>query len=159
MHAVARVAAPPHLPARVTDLAPSPVQAQRVADDAVPPPASPPTAGYLPAHELDWPALPRSAPDTTALDGQSLSGLPLILRLFIDARGRVTAVEPLTLADDDRATWPVLRAMFLATAYSPGRRHGHDVASTLDLALGVEHAPADDTTALTPVAWQHAAAH
>lgn len=158
-HAVARVAAQPHITARLTDLAPPPALAQRVVDDTAPPPASPPAAGYLPARELDWPALPRSAPDTTALDGQFLSGLPLTLRLFINAHGHVTAVEPLTLADDDRAAWPALRAMFLATAYSPGRRHGHDVASTLDLALGVEHARADDTAAPAPVTWQHAAAH
>lgn len=158
VHAVTRVAAQPPVPAQVVDLPPPLAQARRVADETTHPPASPPAAGYLPARELDWPALPRSAPDTTVLDGQSLSGLPLSLRLFIDAHGRVTAVEPLTLADDDRAAWPALRAMFLATAYSPGRRHGHDVASTLDLALGVEHATADDTAPLRPPAGQHAAA-
>lgn len=120
-------------------------------------------SGYLPAHQLDWPALPRSAPDTARLDGLVLSGLPLTLRLYIDARGRVTAVEALTLADDDLAVLPALRAMFLATAYSPGRRLGRDVASTLDLALAVEPAAGNDLAPngellTVPSATQHAAA-
>lgn len=157
VHTVTSAAIQPSPPARVADLPAPPTQAPSVADDIKPLAASPPAAGYLPARELDWPALPRSAPDTKLLDGQSLSGLPLSLRLFIDARGRVTAVEPLALADDDRAAWPALRAMFLATAYSPGRRHGHDVASTLDLALGVEHTQAEEAAPLMTLAGQHAA--
>jgi hypothetical protein len=90
------------------------------------------------------------------LNGQSLSGLPLTLRLYIDAQGRVTAVRALQLADDDCAALPALQAMFEATAYSPGRQHGRDVASTLDLALGVEPAPDAEPPAAT---LQHAAAH
>lgn len=108
-------------------------------------PTSLPAGDYLPAHQLDWPALPRSAPDTTLLDGHVLSGLPLILRLYIDAQGHVTRVEPLQLADDDRAALPALQAMFTATAYSPGRLDGRDVGSTLDLSLGVETVAQDDS--------------
>jgi len=112
--------------------------------------AAPRQDGYLPAHQLDWPALPRSAPDTALLDGHTLSGLPLRLRLYIDADGRVTAVEALIVADNDRPALPALQAMFGATAYSPGRRQGRDVASTLDLALGVALATAAGAQAGEP---------
>ncbi len=148
-------------PAALQDTLSSPAPAAPSPAAATPPGENTPQAGYLPAHQLDWPALPRSAPDTTLLDGQALSGLPLTLRLYIDARGRVTTVDALVLADDDRPALPALQAMFRATAYSPGRRQGRDVASYVDLALGVAQATADDTSTVPTAAapWQHAAAH
>lgn len=111
----------------------------RTSSPRLPTPA-PATTGprYLPAEQLTWPALPRSAPDTTLLDGQSLSGLPLRLRLYIDATGRVQRVEALQIAPQDGPALSALQAMFLNTAYSPGRLRNHDVASYTDLVLGVE---------------------
>lgn len=124
----------------------------RLQPGAVAPPAGPALAPddrhapYWPPQALDWPALPRSAPDATRLDGQELSGLPLTLRLYIDARGVVTEVQALSVADVDRPALPALRSMFVATAYSPGRRQGHDVASYVDLSLGIEALPPAEAT-------------
>lgn len=90
------------------------------------------------AEALDRPPVPVSAPDTARLDGLVWSGLPLRLRLFVDAAGRVVDVQPLVVAPGDEAALPRLREMFVATAFIPGRRAGHDVPSRLDLELTTE---------------------
>jgi hypothetical protein len=92
---------------------------------------------YLPATALDRTALPRSAPDTRLLDNVVLSGLPLRLRICIDAFGHVTQVLPLQVHPDDAAAVTALQEMFSATAYVPGRLGGADVASYIDLDISV----------------------
>ncbi|MFM2056768.1 MAG: hypothetical protein RLY71_1153 [Pseudomonadota bacterium] len=92
---------------------------------------------YLPSAALDRGALPRSAPDTRRLDDVMLSGLPLRLRICIDAFGHVTQVLPLQAHPDDAAAVTALREMFSATAYVPGRQGGVDVASYIDLDISI----------------------
>jgi len=136
-HVAAETAQAPGLPSVQETLE---TDGHRRATGPVLPTPAPPEQGphYWPAEQLTWPALPRSAPDTALLDGQALSGLPLRLRLYIDATGRVQRVEALQIAMQDRPALSALQAMFLNTAYSPGRLHNHDVASYTDLVLGVE---------------------
>lgn len=103
-------------------------------------PATPETR-YLPSAELDRAALPRSAPDTRLLDNVVLSGLPLRLRICIDAFGHVTQVLPLQAHPDDAAAVTALQEMFGSTAYVPGRLGGIDVASYIDLDISVGPLP------------------
>lgn len=112
------------------------------------PPEAPPTRApatpetrYLPSAELDRAALPRSAPDTRLLDNVMLSGLPLRLRICIDALGHVTQVLPLQAHPDDAAAVTALQEMFGSTAYVPGRLGGIDVASYIDLDISVGPLP------------------
>jgi hypothetical protein len=86
--------------------------------------------------ELDRAALPRSAPDIATLSGLPWSGLPMRLRLFIDAAGSVVSVMVLQAYEDDEVVERV-RQMFLATAFVAGRLEGEDVASYKDVELTI----------------------
>jgi hypothetical protein len=123
---------PPRRPAR------RPGSAAPAVPAAAPLVEAAPLAGFWPADQLDRRALPVAAPETSMLDGAQLSGLPLRLRLFIDAQGRVVAVQPQHITPDDEAALPRLQAMFSATAFVPGRLQGRDVPSFTDIELGLE---------------------
>lgn len=88
---------------------------------------------HFAASEVDRPALPRSAPDTSMLDGAAPSGLPIRLRLYIAASGEVTQVEALQASADDAPTIERLRAMFTATAFIAAKRRGIEVPSYMDI--------------------------
>lgn len=130
-------------------LAPNPARAataRRPASSPAPVPASPTDrVSHWPADQLDRRPVPVSAPpdpgdDDDVLATLPLSGRPLRLRLYIDARGRVEAVEPVVVdAFDADTLLPRLQAMFLRTAYVPGLRHGHEVASVSEIEVRVEH--------------------
>lgn len=93
---------------------------------------------YLPARLLDRPAVPKSEPDLSLLEGLSVSGLPIRLRLFIAATGEVSAAELLGASPDDAEAVQRIREMFLATAFVPGLRHGREVPSFKDVELRLE---------------------
>ncbi len=90
---------------------------------------------YLPSAMMDRRPMPVSEPDIDALKGLTTSGLPVRLRIFIDRLGRVTAVKTLQAGLLDEEFAAGLQAMFLATAFIPGRLHGEDAASFLDIEL------------------------
>lgn len=104
------------------------------APSTAPPPAA---TDYLPSTSLDRPALPRSAPDPHWLDDVVLTGLPLRLRVCNDVSGQVTRVEALQASSDDAEAVAALQQMFRATAFVPGRRAGHDVASCADIDISI----------------------
>lgn len=103
-------------------------------------PSISPTADFVASADLERPALPRSAPDTSLLANLPWSGLPTRLRLFIDAKGTVVDVVVLQTSEAD-AVVERMRQMFLATGFVPGRLHGVDVPSTKDLELVVGDGP------------------
>jgi hypothetical protein len=87
----------------------------------------------LQADGLDMPPLTRSAPDTSVVEGATHSGAPIRLRLYIEADGSVSNVEVEFVHPDDEQAAERLAAMFKATAFLPGRLHGRDVASFIDI--------------------------
>jgi hypothetical protein len=91
-------------------------------------------ADFKPSRDLDRAAVPRSAPDVSMLEGLHFSGLPMRLRLYVDATGKVADVVVLQAVDDDEVLDRV-RHMFLSTAFIAGRLRGEDVASYKDLEL------------------------
>jgi len=91
-----------------------------------------PADGFEPSAVLDRTAVPRSAPDTSSLEGLPFSGLPIRLRVFVDRSGTVVDVRVLQTAEADEVAESV-RRMFLATAFIPGRLHGQDVGSWQDV--------------------------
>jgi uncharacterized membrane protein len=113
--------------------------ARPVAPAQLPQPRSTTEPGFVPAEQLDAPVVPRSAPELGRLQGFAFSGLPLKLRLFIDAQGQVVSVRVLS-AHEAAQTVHAVVAMFTATAFVPGRRAGTRVPSFTDieLQLGME---------------------
>ncbi|MBW8758111.1 MAG: hypothetical protein JF586_10935 [Burkholderiales bacterium] len=106
-------------------------------NQSTPPPD--PTAAigiYRAATMLDVPVRTRSAPDIAALAGLPWSGLPLRLRLFIDAQGTVVDARILQSAEADDVAERV-RRMFLATGFTPGIEGGDPVPSYKDIELTI----------------------
>ncbi|MCX7277606.1 MAG: hypothetical protein NTZ15_09840 [Burkholderiales bacterium] len=92
---------------------------------------------FIPAELLDHPLVPRSAPDTALLDGLSFTGLPVRLRLYVDALGRVVDVVVLQADAGDEEAVAHMKAMFLATAYIPGQLQGAVVPARQDIELSL----------------------
>lgn len=93
-------------------------------------------AGFAAAAELEFPPTLRSAPELSRLEGVGLSGVPLRLRLFVDAGGQVVGVR-LLAGREDGAALVAVREMFEAVAFAPGRRDGAAVAAFTDIELAV----------------------
>lgn len=95
-----------------------------------------PVQAFLSPAELDLAARPRSAPDTTLLEGLRWSGVPMRLRLFVDANG--TVVDVVVLQSRDAADVEQrVREMFLATGFIAARASGLDVPSYKDVDIAV----------------------
>ena len=95
-----------------------------------------PVQAFLSPAELDLAARPRSAPDTTLLEGLRWSGVPMRVRLFVDASGTVVDVVVLQSRDADDVQQRV-REMFLATGFIAARANGLDVPSYKDVDIAV----------------------
>jgi len=138
----------PTLAAPSGPAAPSPAPASKTRRDANPPAAlSTPTpeasaarpegaALYRPGTALDAPVRPRSAPDLSRLSDLPWSGLPLRLRLFIDADGVVVDTLVLQSAEAQEVVDRV-REMFLATSFTAGTENGRAVPCFKDIELNV----------------------
>lgn len=155
-HAVAvRLAATPEAPAAPAPLMPSPARQAPVepadhepASDQMTEAAEAATADlpcgsgrYLAPSALDRPALPRSAPDESLLDGVTASGLPIRLRLCISETGDVVQVEPVLASESDSDVVERLEAMFRATTFVAARLGTDDVASRMEIEIGFNRTP------------------
>lgn len=96
---------------------------------------------YLAPSALDRPALPRSAPDESLLDGVTPSGLPIRLRLCISESGEVVQVEPVLASESDGDVVERLEAMFRATTFVAARLGTDDVASRMEIEIGFNRTP------------------
>lgn len=83
--------------------------------------------------EVDKGALPYSAPDPDLLTGVVVSGLPIRVRLYIDANGMVAGVEQLQVLADDQPALERIERMLRGTTFMPARLAGVDVNSYQDL--------------------------
>lgn len=92
---------------------------------------------FIPADQLDGPVVPKSSPDTNLLRGLYFSGLPIQLRILIDETGQVQYVVALQSTTSDMPAVEQIKAMFMDTAYIPGRLHGKPVPTQVDLELRV----------------------
>ena len=82
--------------------------------------------------------MPRSAPDEELLAGFHRSGLPIQVRLYVEADGMVSATELLGSAPGDEDTASQVMSMFRSTAFSPGLHLGKDVPSFIDVEVVLE---------------------
>lgn len=92
-----------------------------------------PAPTYYGPLEVDKDALPYSAPDPDLLADVVVSGLPIRIRLYIDANGLVTGVDALQALADDQQALERIETMLRATRFMPARRRGADVNSYQDL--------------------------
>jgi hypothetical protein len=95
--------------------------------------AAPDAPTFWPTRDLQIPPLPRSEPDITALKGISASGLPIRLRIYIDAAGTVANIDVLQSVDQDDDAVQRVKAMFYDTQFLAGKRAGADVPSFIDI--------------------------
>ncbi|MDB5769096.1 MAG: hypothetical protein JWQ61_3910 [Collimonas fungivorans] len=93
---------------------------------------------YYGPQEVDKGALPYSAPDPDLLAGVAASGVPIRVRLYIDASGKVTAVEKLQALADDLQALERIEAMLRSTSFMPARLAGADVNSYQDLEFHID---------------------
>jgi len=97
------------------------------------------TANRLPAPtyygplEVDKDALPYSAPDPDLLADVAVSGLPIRIRLYIDASGVVAGIDALQALADDQQALERIERMLRGTRFMPARLGGKDVNSYQDL--------------------------
>lgn len=137
--------AQPASAASVSDTKALPTADASAASAAAPSTARPtaPEAGvgiYRPSTALDFPIRPRSAPDISVLAGIAWSGLPLRVRLFIDAAGTVVDVQVLQSTEQD-ALIERVRQMFLATGFTAGIENGKPVPCYKDIELTISQLP------------------
>lgn len=83
--------------------------------------------------EVDKSASPYSSPDPDLLTGVIASGLPIRLRLYIDANGAVIGIKKLQALADDQQAFERIEQMLRGTAFMPARLAGVDVNSYQDL--------------------------
>ena len=131
----------PSAMASITQVARVPVPSAVAAYPPLPPPPAPAAQAepdpFIPSELLDHPLVPRSAPDMALLDGLSFTGLPVRLRLYVDALGRVVDVVVLQADAGDEEAVTHMKAMFLATAYIPGQLQGAVVPARQDIELSL----------------------
>ena len=87
------------------------------------------------ADTLDQRPVAMSEPDIGHLAASSVSGLPVVLRVFVDRDGWVIGVDVIISNEEDSAFVAALTSMLKATRFLPGKRSGADVAAFFDLKL------------------------
>lgn|GEM_PF-2230609 len=90
---------------------------------------------YYSNTEVDRKALPQMNIDQSMLANEVSSGLPIKLRLYINAFGRVVKVEPIALLDQDALFAENLAKLLFEVRFLPAKREGLDVDSYQDLQL------------------------
>lgn len=137
-----RIDGPPVAVAKPAPTGPSPKNHARLADggEVAPRKVLARTRVFRSPAELDRAALALSAPDLDMLSGVTWSGLPLKLRLFVDAKGAVVDVEVLR-SQDGAEVLARVRKMLMAMSFIPGRLNGADVDSYKDVELSLSELP------------------
>jgi len=92
---------------------------------------------FLPSDAMDQVAVPVSWPDLNILTNVQGTGLPIRLRLFVDAYGTIQDIQVVQADGIDEITIDQLKQMFYATKFIAGRRNGKDTPSYLDIQLSI----------------------
>lgn len=90
---------------------------------------------YYSNTEVDRKALPQMNIDQSMLANKVSSGLPIKLRLYINASGRVVKVDKIAVLDQDALFAENLAKLLYEVRFLPAKREGLDVDSYQDLQL------------------------
>jgi hypothetical protein len=96
---------------------------------------------YYANTEVDRKALPQMNIDQSMLPVEDSSGLPIKLRLYINAYGMVVKVEPISVLDQDVIFVEKLAKLLYEIRFLPAKREGLDVDSYQDLLLSFNPLP------------------
>lgn len=89
---------------------------------------------FLPPEEVERAAYPLSSPDLSPFQVvKTYSGMPIRLRLFVDAHGNVVDVKILHALDVDDEAAALLVQIWERVGFVPARRAGAEVASFQDV--------------------------
>ena len=83
-------------------------------------------------NEIDRKALPQTSIDQVALNAVPYSGLPIHLRLFINASGRLIKIERVGVLEQDNLFVSELEKLLYQIPFLPARRNGKDVNAYQD---------------------------
>ena len=90
-------------------------------------------ASYFASKDVERKALPVANIDSSMLAGEQISGLPISLRLFINAYGKVTKVEQISVMEQDQALAARLEELLFQQVFLPAKKDGIDVDSYQDI--------------------------
>ena len=96
---------------------------------------------YYANAEVDRKALSQMNIDQSMLPTVGSSGLPIKLRIYINAYGRVVKVEPIAVLDQDITFVEKLAELLYEIRFLPAKREGLDVDSYQDLLLSFNPLP------------------
>jgi hypothetical protein len=96
---------------------------------------------YYANTEVDRKALPQTNIDQSMLPTESSSGLPIKLRLYINAYGLVVKIEPISVLDQDIIFVEKLAKLLYKIRFLPAKCEGVDVDSYQDLLLSFNPLP------------------
>lgn len=98
-------------------------------------------SNYLGIAEVDRKALPQMNIDQSMLSTENSSGLPITLRLYVNANGKLVKVVPIAVLEQDIAFVESLIKLLYEIKFLPAKREGLDIDSYQDLLLSFNPLP------------------
>jgi hypothetical protein len=92
-------------------------------------------ADYFGPNDVERKALPLSNIDRSMLAQHLYSGLPIKLRLYINATGHIVKIERIAVLEQDAIFVDTLEKLLFDLTFLPAKRDGLDVNSYLDIAF------------------------
>lgn len=90
---------------------------------------------YYASKDLDIKAIPITNIDGAKLSQNLYSGIPIELRLYINALGRVVKIERIHLASQDDTFTRELEGLLYKLSFTPAKKGGVDVSSFQDISF------------------------
>ncbi len=97
-----------------------------------------PLSNFLSSTQIQRRALPISNIDISMVQGVFISGLPIKLRLYINASGKVIKIKTLDYAAADTALKNKLTELLYQLTFLPAKKDGADVDSYQDVAFNFQ---------------------
>lgn len=96
---------------------------------------------YFGSTDVDMKALPQTNIDQSMLSVEGFSGLPIKVRIYVNAFGELVKVEPIAVLQQDNAFVEKLTKLLYEIKFLPAKREGLDVDSYQDLLLSFNPLP------------------
>lgn len=101
-------------------------------------------SNYYAVTDVDKKALPQTNIDDSTIRSNSYSGLPIKLRLYINASGKLVKIEPIALLDQDIEYATQLEKLLSELVFLPAKKNGLEVDSYQDIQFSFNPLPDND---------------
>ncbi len=101
-------------------------------------------SNYYAVADVDKKALPQTNIDDSTIRSNSYSGLPIKLRLYINASGKLVKIEPIALLDQDLEYATKLEKLLSELVFLPAKKNGLEVDSYQDIQFSFNPLPISD---------------